>query len=207
MFRLICLVLGYFIGCIQSAYIVGKIWHKDIRKYGSGNLGSTNALRVLGKKAAAITFTCDILKAVLAFVIAYHIFGRNIVAGVYGSAGAVLGHDFPFYLSFKGGKGIAATAGIIFSIDWRLTVLCLAVFVLIVAVTRYVSLGSLVVSVILLAWNIYMGRCGAYSLSAISSIEYSAVTAVIAAMAFWRHRANIVRLIHGNENKIGAKKS
>ena len=79
--------------------------------------------------------------------------------------------------------------------------------VLIVAVTRYVSLGSLVVSVILLAWNIYMGRCGAYSLSAISSIEYSAVTAVIAAMAFWRHRANIVRLIHGNENKIGAKKS
>ena len=112
-----------------------------------------------------------------------------------------------FYLHFKGGKGIAATAGIIFSIDWRLTVLCLAVFVLIVAVTRYVSLGSLVVSVILLAWNIYMGRCGAYSLSAISSIEYSAVTAVIAAMAFWRHRANIVRLIHGNENKIGAKKS
>ena len=98
MFRLICLVLGYFIGCIQSAYIVGKIWHKDIRKYGSGNLGSTNALRVLGKKAAAITFTCDILKAVLAFVIAYHIFGRSIVAGVYASAGAVLGHDFPFYL-------------------------------------------------------------------------------------------------------------
>ena len=126
---------------------------------------------------------------------------------LYIGLGVILGHNYPFYLHFKGGKGIAATAGIIFSIDWRLTVLCLAVFVLIVAVTRYVSLGSLVVSVILLAWNIYMGRCGAYSLSAISSIEYSAVTAVIAAMAFWRHRANIVRLIHGNENKIGAKKS
>ena len=118
---------------------------------------------------------------------------------LYIGLGVILGHNYPFYLHFKGGKGIAATAGIIFSIDWRLTVLCLAVFVLIVA--------SLVVSVILLAWNIYMGRCGAYSLSAISSIEYSAVTAVIAAMAFWRHRANIVRLIHGNENKIGAKKS
>ena len=77
---------------------------------------------------------------------------------LYIGLGVILGHNYPFYLHFKGGKGIAATAGIIFSIDWRLTVLCLAVFVLIVAVTRYVSLGSLVVSVILLAWNIYMGK-------------------------------------------------
>ena len=126
---------------------------------------------------------------------------------LYIGLGVILGHNYPFYLHFKGGKGIAATAGIIFSIDWRLTVLCLAVFILIVAVTRYVSLGSLVVSVILLAWNIYMGRCGAYNLSAVSSVEYGAMTAVIAAMAFWRHRANIIRLIHGNENKVGAKKS
>lgn len=126
---------------------------------------------------------------------------------LYIGLGVILGHNYPFYLHFKGGKGIAATAGIIFSIDWRLTVLCLAVFILIVAVTRYVSLGSLVVSVILLAWNIYMGKCGAYNLSAVSSTEYGAMTAVIAAMAFWRHRANIIRLIHGNENKVGAKKS
>ena len=126
---------------------------------------------------------------------------------LYIGLGVILGHNYPFYLHFKGGKGIAATAGIIFSIDWRLTVLCLAVFILIVAVTRYVSLGSLVVSVILLAWNVYMGKCGAYNLSAVSSVEYGAMTAVIAAMAFWRHRANIIRLIHGNENKVGAKKS
>lgn len=126
---------------------------------------------------------------------------------LYIGLGVILGHNYPFYLHFKGGKGIAATAGIIFSIDWRLTVLCLAVFILIVAVTRYVSLGSLVVSVILLAWNVYMGKCGAYNLSAVSSVEYDAMTAVIAAMAFWRHRANIIRLIHGNENKVGAKKS
>ena len=147
MFRLICLVLGYFIGCIQSAYIVGKIWHKDIRKYGSGNLGSTNALRVLGKKAAAITFTCDILKAVLAFVIAYHIFGRSIVAGVYASAGAVLGHDFPFYLSFKGGKGIAATIGLIMCLSvtvspW-IAAFSYGLGIIGVLIKGYVSMGSL----------------------------------------------------------------
>ena len=87
-----------------------------------------------------------------------------------------------------------------------MTVLCLWCYALIVAVTRYVSLGSLVVSVILLAWNIYMGRCGAPQFKR-ASTEYGAMTAVIAAMAFWRHRANIIRLIHGNENKVGAKKS
>ena len=208
--RLICLAVGYVCGLFQTGYLVGKINHIDIRKEGSGNSGTTNALRVLGWKAGIFTFLGDVLKCVAAyFIVRFMYRGSDCLPllVMYAGAGVTLGHNFPFYMNFKGGKGIAATAGIIFSIDWRLTVLCLAVFVLIVAVTRYVSLGSLVVSVILLAWNIYMGRCGAYSLSAISSIEYSAVTAVIAAMAFWRHRANIVRLIHGNENKIGAKKS
>ena len=208
--RILCLLTGYVFGLFQTGYLYGKMHHIDIRQYGSGNSGTTNALRVMGKKAGLLVFMGDFLKTVFACLLV-----RLVMKGdpsvdlyvLYAGLGVVLGHNFPFYLHFKGGKGIAATAGIIFSIDWRLTVLCLAVFVLIVAVTRYVSLGSLVVSVILLAWNIYMGRCGAYSLSAISSIEYSAVTAVIAAMAFWRHRANIVRLIHGNENKIGAKKS
>ena len=208
--RLICLAVGYVCGLFQTGYLVGKMNHIDIRKEGSGNSGTTNALRVLGWKAGIFTFLGDVLKCVAAyFIVRFMYRGSDCLPllVMYAGAGVTLGHNFPFYMNFKGGKGIAATAGIIFSIDWRLTVLCLAVFVLIVAVTRYVSLGSLVVSVILLAWNIYMGRCGAYSLSAISSIEYSAVTAVIAAMAFWRHRANIVRLIHGNENKIGAKKS
>ena len=208
--RLICLAVGYVCGLFQTGYLVGKMNHIDIRKEGSGNSGTTNALRVLGWKAGIFTFLGDVLKCVAAyFIVRFMYRGSDCLPllVMYAGAGVTLGHNFPFYMNFKGGKGIAATAGIILSIDWRLTVLCLAVFVLIVAVTRYVSLGSLVVSVILLAWNIYMGRCGAYSLSAISSIEYSAVTAVIAAMAFWRHRANIVRLIHGNENKIGAKKS
>ena len=195
--RLVCLAVGYLFGIFQTGYIYGRVHGIDIRKYGSGNSGSTNA--------------GDFLKTVIPCMAVRCIFKNQpdyaYVYMLYIGLGVILGHNYPFYLHFKGGKGIAATAGIIFSIDWRLTVLCLAVFILIVAVTRYVSLGSLVVSVILLAWNVYMGKCGAYNLSAVSSVEYDAMTAVIAAMAFWRHRANIIRLIHGNENKVGAKKS
>ena len=209
--RLVCLAVGYLFGIFQTGYIYGRVHGIDIRKYGSGNSGSTNALRVMGKKAGLTVFAGDFLKTVIPCMAVRCIFKNQpdyaYVYMLYIGLGVILGHNYPFYLHFKGGKGIAATAGIIFSIDWRLTVLCLAVFILIVAVTRYVSLGSLVVSVILLAWNVYMGKCGAYNLSAVSSTEYGAMTAVIAAMAFWRHRANIIRLIHGNENKVGAKKS
>lgn len=209
--RLVCLAVGYLFGIFQTGYIYGRVHGIDIRKYGSGNSGSTNALRVMGKKAGLTVFAGDFLKTMIPCMAVRCIFKNQpdyaYVYMLYIGLGVILGHNYPFYLHFKGGKGIAATAGIILSIDWRLTVLCLAVFILIVAVTRYVSLGSLVVSVILLAWNIYMGRCGAYNLSAVSSVEYGAMTAVIAAMAFWRHRANIIRLIHGNENKVGAKKS
>ena len=212
MIRVVCLLIGYVFGLFQTSFLYGKMHGIDIRNYGSGNAGTTNALRVLGTKAGLIVFGGDVIKCILAVLVVRLLFGNShpdmkYLYMLYAGAGAILGHNFPFYLNFKGGKGIAATAGIIFSIDWRLTVLCLAVFILIVAVTRYVSLGSLVVSVILLAWNVYMGKCGAYNLSAVSSVEYGAMTAVIAAMAFWRHRANIIRLIHGNENKVGAKKS
>ena len=200
MFRLICLVLGYFIGCIQSAYIVGKIWHKDIRKYGSGNLGSTNALRVLGKKAAAITFTCDILKAVLAFVIAYHIFGRSIVAGVYGSAGAVLGHDFPFYLSFKGGKGIAATIGLILCLSatvnpW-IAAFSYGLGIIGVLIKGYVSMGSLIF-VVAIPFACYFTGAGN---------EVTLVASLMPVLAVYQHRANIERIIHGNERSLYKKK-
>ena len=158
----------------------------------------------MGKKAGLTVFMGDFLKTVIPCFITRLLFKDQpelmYVYMLYTGLGVILGHNFPFYLGFKGGKGIAATAGIIFSIDWRLTVICLSCFILLVAVTRYVSLGSLVVSVILLVWDAVQNLRGAYGL------EFTAVTAVITVMAFWRHRANIGRLLKGTENKVGAKK-
>lgn len=209
--RIICLALGYLCGLIQTGFLYGKSQGIDIRNYGSGNSGSTNALRVMGKKAGLIVFAGDFLKTVIPCFLVRAFFKNQpelaYVYMLYVGFGVILGHNFPFYLHFKGGKGIAATAGIIFSLDWRLTIICLAVFITIVAVTRYVSLGSLVVSTILVVWNVMMGKSGAYGLTAATYPEFALVTVVIAAMAFWRHRANIVRLVQGKENKIGAKKN
>ena len=200
MFRLACILIGYFIGCIQSAYVVGRMMHVDLRQHGSGNLGSTNALRVLGKKAGAITFACDILKSVASFVICHLIFQEHgLIAGIYGCVGAVLGHDFPFYLSFKGGKGIAAMIGMVLCLiptsHW-LAVYAFGVGIVLLLGTRYVSLASM---------------CFAVAIPLISYIvrlpyEASAVTVALAAMAIWRHKANIVRLRNGEESKLGRKK-
>lgn len=208
--RIMCLILGYVFGLFQTGYIYGRMHGIDIRQYGSGNSGSTNALRVLGKKAGLTVFLGDFFKTVIPCLLVRVLLKEQTdylyVYLLYTGFGVVLGHNFPFYLHFKGGKGIAATAGLITSLDIRLGVLCLLAFIIIVAATRYVSLGSLVVSVMLFAWNCVMGRGGAYGLSAAAFYEFIAVSFVIAAMAFWRHRSNIVRLVHGTENKVGAKK-
>lgn len=208
--RIICLLFGYAFGLFQTGYIYGKMNNIDIRQFGSGNSGTTNALRVLGKKAGLIVFFGDFMKTVIPCVMVRMIFADRpeimYVLILYTGLGVILGHNYPFYLGFKGGKGIAATAGILVSVDFRITILCLIVFVAIVAATRYVSLGSLAVVSILLILVIVFGSRGDYGVSADNIMELYIVTAVITGMAFWRHRANVVRLIHGNENKLGAKK-
>lgn len=209
--RIICLAMGYVFGLFQTGYLYGRYRGIDIRSLGSGNSGSTNALRVMGARAGLVVFLGDLLKTMIPCLLARVLFQGSpdytYVWILYTGFGVVLGHNFPIYLKFKGGKGIAATAGIITSLDWRLMLLCLGAFVLVVAVTRYVSLGSLIVSSILLVWNVVMGQLGAYGLSPASRPEFYLMSGVIAAMAFWRHRANIVRLARGGENKIGSKKS
>ena len=209
--RVICLLIGYVFGLFQTAYFYGKTKGIDIRKYGSGNAGTTNALRVLGTKAGLIVFAGDCLKCIIAVCITRALFStghpENIyLLCLYTGAGAIIGHNFPFYMGFKGGKGIAATAGLLVAMDLRVTAVCLIAFILIVAVTRYVSLGSLVVVTLFLIGMVFFGSHGAYGLGNQYLMEFYLVSAAVTLMAFWRHRSNIGRLLHGTENKIGSKK-
>lgn len=217
--RIFCLVGGYLCGLLQTSYIYGRMNGIDIREHGSGNAGTTNALRVLGKKAGLVVFLGDFLKAVLATVLARIIVGNIYPDEVYlfiaySGLGTVLGHNFPCYLKFRGGKGIAATAGVILGFfDPIIIVVCLLTFILVVALTRYVSLGS--ICIVTLFASIYgiSAVCGQYpfvmkdSVSKNAMYESIIVVSFMAVMAIWRHRANIKRLIHHEENKLGAKKN
>lgn len=207
--RIICLVIGYFFGIIQTGFIYGKINKIDIRNHGSGNAGATNALRTLGWKAGAITFLGDALKAVFAVLIVKMIFaGSNSVQlyAMYAGLGVVLGHNYPFYLKFKGGKGIAATAGLMFAVDPLICLTILIIFLLIFLTTKYVSLGSLVIMVVFVIELIIFGQMGRYDLVGNELYEMYVIAIILAAMGWWRHRANIERLLKGTENKINFSK-
>lgn len=197
---IICLILGYGFGCISTGYIVGKTQKVDIRKYGSGNVGTTNALRTLGKKAALITLLGDIFKCAIPVVLVKFLIFRDLsyadLLGLYTALGAVLGHTFPFYLRFKGGKGIAVLVGTILTFDWKIFLICVATFFIILAITKYVSVGSLIMELEFVA-GVAITRPGDWHMLILS--------AVFAVLAFYTHRENIKRLLKGNENKIGQK--
>lgn len=211
--RIICVCIGYAFGLLQTGYIYGKIHHVDIRKQGSGNAGTTNALRTLGWKAGVVTLLGDAFKCVFA-VVAVHLIYKSSHAQIlpllsmYAGMGAVLGHNYPFYMKFKGGKGIAATAGLLLSTTTPVMVLiCLAAFVGLVAATRYVSVGSLVVVVIYLLEIIYQGQTGVYKMADHYLYEMYGIAAFLMILAFFKHRENIKRLLRGAENKISVGKS
>ncbi|MEG0566073.1 MAG: glycerol-3-phosphate 1-O-acyltransferase PlsY, partial [Hungatella sp.] len=201
---------GYVFGLFQTGYLYSRIHHIDIRHEGSGNAGSTNVLRVMGAKAGALVFIGDFLKTVLPCLAVRYFFREqsNLVAllVLYTAFGVILGHNYPCYLGFKGGKGIAATVGLLAVMDLRVALISILLFVLIVAITRYVSLGSLVIVTVFLVGMIYFGGRGDYGLGNPYLMEFYLVSATITGLAFWRHRANLVRLVHGNENKLGSKK-
>lgn len=206
MIRIVCVIIGYIFGLFQTAYIYGKLHGIDIKEHGSGNAGTTNTLRVLGKKAGAIVLFGDIMKTGLAMVLVRILFREKCadilpLLSLYAGAGAILGHDFPFYLHFKGGKGIACTAGLIIFFHPYMILPEVITFFGTFFVTHYVSLGSLLVNLVLIAEMIIFGQMGIFGMEQAALNEMYIVTVLLAALAFWGHRANIDRLIHKTERK------
>ena len=206
MIRLVCLLIGYVFGCFQTSYIYGRMHGIDIRQHGSGNAGTTNSLRVLGKKAGAIVLLCDIMKTGLAITLVRILFKEQYgeiiyLLSIYAAAGCILGHNFPFYLGFKGGKGIACTAGLILFFHPYLIIPQVITFFGTFLTTHYVSLGSLLVQVVLVAEMIIFGQMGVWNMEQPALNELYIVTVLLAILAFWGHRANIDRLIHKKERK------
>lgn len=214
--RLICLAIGYVCGLFQTGYLVGRMSHVDIRKKGSGNAGTTNALRVLGWKAGLMTFAGDVIKCVAAFLIVRFMYQGNDslpLLALYAGAGVTLGHNFPFYMNFKGGKGIAVMAGlVVVNSFWHLPEslllipVTLAFFLVPVIVTRYISVGSLATYTAFLVEMIIIGQMGWFEMEAARCYEFYVVLFLLTALAWYRHRANIKRLLAGTENKFGSKK-
>ncbi len=217
--RSICLILGYFVGAIiQTGFWIGKFNHIDIRDYGSGNAGTTNTMRTLGKKAGMLTYFMDAFKSCFVAIIIHFIYGNNsgvseMLLILYGGFGVVLGHNFPFYLGFKGGKGIAATSGMVISLIlfpkycFMFTILGILTFGIVTKLSRYVSLGSIIGIIGFFIDLVIWGLIGWLPLNQGEFPEAAIVVFLFVALGVARHHANIKRLLNGTERKIGEKKS
>lgn len=210
MIRLVCILLGYVFGLFQTAIIYGKLHGIDIRQHGSGNAGTTNTLRVLGLKAGVIVLAGDILKCMIPIFIVKVVlkdsYGHMLpLLVMYTAAGAILGHNYPFYLKFQGGKGIATTAGLILSLPWPFILIEIIVFFGLFFITHYVSLGSLCVYIVLVISMVGFGQAGMFQVAQPVLTEMYLVTIVLAMLAFWKHRSNLQRLIKGEERKTYLK--
>lgn len=188
------IILSYLIGCFSSAYLIGRIFKKmDIRSYGSGNSGTTNAVRVMGFKLGVLTFLLDFSKGILAVLIGINIMGQ--LGGFIATIFVVIGHDWPVFLKFKGGKGIATTIGALAVLNFPVALISVIIGILTALLTRYVSLGSIMflimVPIISLIYNSAFNQ------------SFFLTTVILGLVGIYRHKENIKRLINGNENKLG----
>lgn len=198
--RLICLLIGYGIGCIQTAWMISVLhFRKDIRNYGSGNAGTTNMARVFGAGSGVITLILDISKGVLAVCIAGWIYGfgfANTNLRLWAGVGVVLGHNFPFYLKFRGGKGFASSIGVWIAIDFRVFLIAAVPSLIVLFGLQYMSVTALTAMTVAFITTcfLYVGK--------IHGTEVILLSAFFMVMSFIRHKDNIKRLIQGKENKI-----
>ena len=210
--RIIVLVIGYFCGIFLSGYAYSRFKHKDITQMGSGNAGTTNTFRMFGWKAGLITLLGDVSKPIAAILITWLLFHKSQPEGVrllelYAGLGTIIGHNHPFYMkNFKGGKGIACTGGMMIAFCPIEVPLGLGLFIVVTAVTKYVSVGSVVGLVSFFVQTIVFGELGLLDVTEQYRIEVYVLAAVIMLMGIVRHRENIKRLLNGNENKLSLKK-
>ena len=199
---IVMLVMGYLIGSCNFAIIYSKLFKKDdIRRYGSGNAGSTTVLRTYGKGPAAAVFLLDLLKGVVAVLIARFFYRNTDICACMAAFGAILGHNFPCYYDFKGGKGVATSFAALLVLDWRLALIALGAFLVLVLITRYVSLGSVAGSV--------AAPIGAIAFRAVNgsvSLALCVFSVCVGLLCILRHSGNFKRLRQGKENKLWGKK-
>jgi glycerol-3-phosphate acyltransferase PlsY len=200
---MIVAVAAYLLGSIPTGFLVAKAKGIDIRSVGSGNIGATNAMRVLGKPAGIFVLLADFAKGFLAVaflpILIYKIYPtlavyQSVVAGIF----AVLGHNYTCWLKFKGGKGIATTAGVYLALAPWAVLIALVVFILAVVLTKYVSVGSIAAAIALPA---------AVWIMSPQNLFLGIVTTALGALAIYKHKSNIQRLMAGTENRLGKKTS
>jgi glycerol-3-phosphate acyltransferase PlsY len=190
----IAVLAGYLLGSIPPSFLAGKIARNiDIRQYGSGNAGATNVLRVLGVKAGIAVFLADILKGVLATLIGRWMAGET--GAVLAGFAAIVGHNWPVFLNFRGGKGIATSFGVLLVLFPLISAILFVVGVIIIAITGYVSLGSITAAILFPILLVIFGYDWKMVLFGV----------LVGGLALYRHRSNISRLIEGKENKLGER--
>lgn len=208
---IIIAVISYLIGSLNFSILLSrKIGKKDIREMGSGNAGATNMFRSYGKKLGALTMLADILKAIVAIVIAMAIIGNDEVSQfpyiIKSFAGffCVIGHLYPVFFNFKGGKGVATCAGMILILDWRVFLIELAVFILCLLIFKMVSLGSVVMAFLypFLTYFLYHSNANAVSGQDKERIIVTIVAALFGVIVIYKHKSNIVRICQNKENKM-----
>ena len=201
-------IAAYLIGSVNFSVIISKkMAGFDVRTKGSGNAGTTNVLRTVGKKAAAITLLADILKGVVSIIIAV-VLGKMaanadkaLLVQIAGIA-VILGHTFPIFFGFKGGKGVATSLGILLVTNWQIGLICLVFATVLMVITKMVSVGSIGAAILFPVLTLFIGE----NYIVTEGSGYFAYSVIIALIVALNHRSNIKRLIEGKENKISFSK-
>ena len=205
---IIVAVIAYLLGSISFSVIISKkMAGFDVREKGSGNAGATNMLRSVGKKAAVLTLLCDALKGVVAIIFAIIVGAiakesdKALLVQIAGIL-VVVGHTYPVFFGFKGGKGVATALGVLLITNWKIGLICLVFALVIMALTRIVSAGSVVAAVLFPVLVLFMHTN--YTISEGSS--YFVYSIILAVIVLFNHRSNIKRILSGTENKLSFKK-